>query len=116
MIVYPFDTPKYPIVERHHILIVENPILANLLIDFFGDRFSKDEATDSRVGADTVNNVFKTLLLNIWSALPSHVVKAKIDQFCIHQSSFHGLKEGKFLNDKELFSYSYNYGLYVLMY
>ena len=41
LIVYPFDTPKYPIVETHHILSVEDPILANLLIDFFGDRFSK---------------------------------------------------------------------------
>ena len=58
----------------------------------------------------------ETLLLNIWSALPSHVVKVKIDQFCIHQGSSHSLKEGKFLNDKELFSYSYSYGLYVLMY
>ena len=58
----------------------------------------------------------QTLLLNIWSALPSHVVKAKIDQFCIHQGSFHSLKEGKFLNTEVLFSYSYSYVLYVLMY
>ena len=58
----------------------------------------------------------QTLLLDIWSALPLHVVKAKIDQFCIHQGSFHSLKEGKFLNDEVLFSYSYSYGLYVLMY
>ena len=41
LIVYPFDTPKYPIVETHYILSAENPILANLFIDFFGDRFGK---------------------------------------------------------------------------
>ena len=41
LIVHPFDTPKYPIIETHHILSAENPILANLFIDFFGDRFSK---------------------------------------------------------------------------
>ena len=55
----------------------------------------------------------QTLILDIWSALPLHVVKAKIDQFCIHQGSFHSLKKGKF---EVLFGYSYSYGLYVLMY
>ena len=45
LIIYPFDTPVYPIVKKHHILRGENPILANLIIDFFGDRFSKGKAT-----------------------------------------------------------------------
>jgi len=44
LIIYPFDTPKYPIVETHHILSAENLILANLLVDFFSDRFSKGAA------------------------------------------------------------------------
>lgn len=54
LIVYPFDTPKYPIVETHHILSVENPILANLLIDFFGDKFSKGIAVHINIKKSAV--------------------------------------------------------------
>ena len=54
LIVYPFDTTKYPIVETHHILSVENPILANLLIDFFGDRFCKGIAVHININKSAV--------------------------------------------------------------
>ena len=31
---------------------------------------------------------------------PSHIVKAKVDSFCIHHGSFHSLKAGRFVNDE----------------
>ena len=41
LIVYSFKTPSYPIVNKHPTLSVENPIIANLFIEYFGDQFSK---------------------------------------------------------------------------
>ena len=54
LIVYPFNTPKYPIVETHRILSVENPIFAKLFIDFFGDRFSKGIAVHININKSAV--------------------------------------------------------------
>lgn len=48
----------------------------------------------------------QSTLKKIWKERPSHVVKAKIDSFCIHHGSFHSLKAGRYLND-EVSAYVY---------
>ena len=42
----------------------------------------------------------KGMLKKIWKEKPSHIVKAKIDSFCIHHGSFHSLKASRYINDE----------------